>query len=49
MLAVGRSAIVLENGLAALDPLHGGGSSEEDLLGLEAAGAGVEDYAMGFG
>ena len=49
MLAVGRSAIVLEDGLAALDPFHGGGGSEEDLLGLEAAGAGVEDYAMGFG
>ena len=49
MLAAGRSAVVLEDGLAALDPFHGGGGSEEDLLGLEAAGAGIEDYAMGFG
>ena len=49
MLAAGRSAVVLDDSLAALDPFHGCGGSQEDLLGLEAAGAGVEDYATGFG
>ena len=49
LLAVGRSTVVLEDSLATLDPFRGGGGSEEDLLGLEAAGAGVEDYTMEFG
>ena len=34
----------LENSVAPLDPLNGGGGSQEDFLGLEAAGACVKDY-----
>lgn len=33
----------LEEGPAPLDPRDGGGGAQEDLLGLEAAGAGVGD------
>ena len=36
----------LEDGLAPLDPFDGGGGAQEDLLGLEAAGAGVGDDAV---
>lgn len=36
----------LEDGLAPLNPFDGGGGSEEDLLGHEAAGAGVDDYPV---
>lgn len=35
----------LENGLAPLDPFDGHGGSQEDIMGLEAAGAGVDDYS----
>lgn len=35
----------LENGLTPLDPLNGGCRTQEDFLGLEAAGAGVDDYS----
>ena len=45
MLAV--FGFALQDGLPALDPLHGGGGPEEDLLGSETAGAGVEDHAAG--
>lgn len=30
--------------MALLDPFDGGGGSKEDFLGLEAAGACVDDY-----
>ena len=35
----------LKDGLAPLHPFHGGCSPQEDSLGLETPGAGVEDYA----
>ena len=39
----------LEDGLAPLDPFDSGGGAQEDLLGLEAAGAGVGDDAVRVG
>ena len=39
----------LEDGLAPLDPFDRGGGAQEDLLGLEAAGAGVDDDAVRVG
>ena len=44
-MAVLRSA-ALEDGLAPLHPLDGGCGAEEDLLRLEAPGAGVEDHTF---
>lgn len=32
--------------MALLDPFDGGGGSKEDFLGLEAAGACVDDYPL---
>ncbi len=45
----GLRPAALEDGLALLDPLDGGRGSQEDLLGLEAARARVEDHAAGAG
>ena len=44
-MATLRSAS-LENGLAPLNPFHGGCGSKKDPLSREAAGAGINDYPL---